>query len=47
MIVVNRGLTTRVKHQHRDSDDEQTECTVCTVQNVWRKKSESGVKRAK
>jgi hypothetical protein len=26
---------------------EQTECTVCTVQNVWWKKSESGVKRAK
>ena len=25
---------------------EQTECTVCTVQNVWWKKSELGVKRA-
>ena len=34
-IVVNRGFTTRVK-------DEQTVCTVCTVQNVWWKKSESG-----
>ena len=39
-IVVNRGLTTKVK-------GEQTVCTVCTVQNVWWKKSESGVKRAK
>jgi hypothetical protein len=40
VIVVNRGLTTRVW-------GEQTGCTVCTVQNVWWKKSESGVKRAK
>jgi hypothetical protein len=39
-IVVSRGLTTRVW-------GEQTGCTVCTVQNVWWKKSESGVKRAK
>ena len=49
-IVVNRWLTTRVKHQHRETmmiRCEQTECTVCTVQNVWWKKSESGVKRAK
>ena len=40
-IVVNRGLTTREKRS------EQTECTMCTVQSVWWKKSESGVKRAK
>ena len=39
-IVVNRWFTTRVR-------GEQTVCTVCTVQNVWWKNSESGVKRAK
>ncbi len=40
-IVFNRGLATTEK------DEKWTECTVCTVQNVWWKKSESGVKRAK
>ena len=38
-IVVNRGLTTRVK-------GEQTVCTICTVQNLWWKevwvRSETG-----
>ena len=29
------------------SVSEQTVCTVCTVQNVWWKESETGVKRAK
>ena len=29
------------------SVSEQTECTVCTVQNVWRKEVWTGVKRAK
>ena len=38
-IVVNRGLTSRV-------EGEQSERTVCTVQNMWWKKSESGVKRS-
>ena len=46
-IVVNRRLSTRSKHLHRDERCEQTECTVCSVQNVWWKKSESGVTRAK